>query len=53
MNTAYFSVIADGLGVPEYFSRLYKKTYNISPNEHIHKMRMQAAKEKLILTIFC
>ena len=36
--------------VPEYFSRLYKKTYNISPNEHIHKMRMQAAKEKLIFS---
>lgn len=36
--------------VPEYFSRLYKKTYNISPNEHIHKLRMQAAKEKLIFS---
>ncbi|SDL91187.1 hypothetical protein SAMN04487833_13821 [Sarcina sp. DSM 11001] len=27
MNTAYFSVIADGLGVPEYFSRYMKESY--------------------------
>ena len=36
--------------VPEYFSRLYKKIYHMSPIEHIHKLRMQDAKKKLIFS---
>ena len=35
---------------PEYFSILYKKNYNMSPFEHIHKLRIQMAKEMLINT---
>ncbi len=36
--------------VPEYFSRLYKKLYHMSPIEHVHKLRMQDAKKKLIFS---
>lgn len=36
--------------VPEYFSRLYKKMYHMSPIEHVHKLRMQDAKRKLIFS---
>ena len=36
--------------VPEYFCRMYKKQYSLSPIEHMHKLRMQDAKNKLINT---
>lgn len=36
--------------VPEYFSRTYKKIYKMGPIEHMHKLRMQEAKKKLIFT---
>lgn len=36
--------------VPEYFSRIYKRVYHMSPIEHVHKLRMQEAKKKLIFS---
>lgn len=36
--------------VPEYFSRIYKKSYHMSPMEHVHKLRMQESKKKLIFS---
>ena len=34
----------------EYLSRLYKKNYRMSPISHVHKLRIQNAKELLITT---
>ena len=43
--------LADMCGlVPEYFSRIYKKQYHMSPMEHVNKLRMQDAKKKLIFS---
>lgn len=43
--------LADICGfVPEYFCKIFKLTYNISPFKYIMKLRMQAAKQKLVST---